>query len=110
MLNNIAIDAELVENGVWVQLQQSWFLIASVENNKFKAAIFDHGRNQFTDDEFCSLLANFILLGWKDVKQPDGSDLSYSKEMAKIALLSNDDVRMLVDHVSTNLKYFASKL
>ena len=106
MLNNIAFNADLIENGVWVQLQQSWFLIASVENNKFKSAIFDHGLNQFTDDEFCTLLAKFILLGWKDVKQPDGSDLAHSDDMAKIALLTNEDVRMLVDHVSTNLKYF----
>ena len=107
MLNNIAFNSDLIENGVWVQLQQSWFLIASVEKNQFKSAIFDHGRKEFTDDEFCAVLAKHILLGWRDVKLPDGSNLPYSYEMAKIALLTNEDVRTLVDHVSTNLKYFS---
>jgi hypothetical protein len=106
MLNNIAFNADAIKNGVWVQLQQSSFLVASVENSKFKSAIFDHGRKQFTDDEFCSILAKFILLDWRDVKQPNGEDLAYSEELAKIALMSNDEVRMLVDHVSTDLKYF----
>ena len=107
MLNNIAFNADLIENGVWVQLKQSWFLIASVEKSQFKSAIFDHGRKEFTDDEFCDVLANHILLGWRDVKLPDGSDLSYTREMAKTALMVNEEVRMLVDHVSTNLKYFS---
>ena len=108
MLNNIAIDADKINNGVWVNLLNSKFLIASVENSKFKSAVFDHGQKQFTDDEFCDLLANTILLNWADVKQPDGSDLIYSTAMAKIALLTNHDVRSLVDSVSTNLKYFVS--
>ncbi len=108
MLNNIALNAELIDNGIWTQLKQSWFLIASVENKKFKSAIFDHGQTLLNDEEICEILSKYILLGWRDVKQPDGNDLPYSTDMAKLALLSNAEVRELVDHVSTNLKYFVS--
>ena len=96
-----------VQKPPWFLRTVFFFLIASVEKNQFKSAIFDHGRKEFTDDEFCAVLAKHILLGWRDVKLPDGSDLPYSYEMAKIALLTNEDVRMLIDHVSTNLKYFS---
>lgn len=110
MLNDIKFNRDAIENGVWVQLKNSKFLIASVENSAFKAAVLDHGAERYTNEEFCNLLSLHILLGWSDVKQPDGSDLPYSYEMAKIALLTNDEVRALVDHVSTSLKYYSEQI
>lgn len=106
MLNAININSEAVNDGIWVSLHNSSFLIASVENSAFKNAVFAAGKKQFTDDEFCKILADTILLGWSDVKQPDGSELVYSKQMAVIALQVNDEVRSLVDAVSTNLGLF----
>lgn len=110
MLNDIKFNRDAIENGVWVQLKNSRFLIASVENSKFKAAVLNHGVENYTDEVFCELLSLHILLDWSDVKQPDGSDLSYSHEMAKLALLTNDEVRALVDHVSTSLKYYSEQI
>lgn len=106
MLNNINFCSESVSNGVWVQLYNSKFLIASVESSSFKRAVFESGKKQIDDDEFCKILADTILLNWSDVKQPDGSELVYSKEMAVIALKTNNEVRSLVDSVSTDLSFF----
>ncbi len=107
MLNQISIDKSKIDNGVWVNLHNSKFLIASVDSRAFKNEIFKYRNTPMTDQLFCKILANTILLDWSDVKEPNGSFLQYSKDFAEIALLTNADVRSLVDHVSTNLKYFS---
>lgn len=107
MLSNIKFDADKIENGVWVSLLNSEFLIASVENSKFKHTVFESRFVAISDEFYCKILADTILLDWRNVKDPNGDDLPYSKALAEIALKSNFEVRALVDSVSTTLKYFA---
>jgi len=106
MLNGINIDPDKISNGVWVDIVGSSFLIACVENAQFKNSVFRHGVSEISDAEYCKILADTILLDWRNVKDPDGNDLTYTKELAVIALTTNNDVRVLVDSVSTNLSYF----
>jgi len=103
MLNNIELNQHKINNGVWMPLLASSFLIASVENKRFKEKIFDHGQIKLTDDEMCEIIAETILLDWKDVKDPTGADLPYDKSVAVIALKTCEPLKALVDTVSTNL-------
>ena len=106
MLNNISINSEKVNNGVWRQLLKSKFLVASVNCEKFKQAILDHGSKELSDRDLVSIMAKTILLDWCDVKDPDGNNLLYSEQMAIIALSTSDAVRSFVDSVSTNIGFY----
>lgn len=109
MLNNIALNPMLVNNGVWMPLLRSRFLIASTDSQRFKQSILDHGRNGLTEDDLISIMSKTILLGWADVKDPAGKDLPYSEQMAAIALRQNEAVRTFVDNVSTNIGLYCEQ-
>lgn len=109
MLNKIEIDQRKANEGVWVSLLESKFLIASVEGKKFKQAILDLGSKPLSDDELIRVMSESILLDWQCVKDPNGHWLPYSKQLAVIALTTNDAVRKFVDSVSTDMsRYFKS--
>lgn len=106
MLNNIQISHDKVNNGVWHKLFRSELLIANTNSEKFKQAIVDLGSQPVTEDVLIRIMAKTILLGWRNVKDPQGSELAYTEELAIIALTSSDDVRVFVDKVSTDLQYY----
>ena len=103
MLNHIDNDFEKIENGVWLMLRQSSFLIASSESRKFKQAIIDCGIGGISSDTLDQIIAKTILLDWRDVKTPDGNDLPYSYDIALIAIKSNEELKAFVDKQSTSL-------
>lgn len=109
MLNNIQLNPMLVNNGIWMPLQRSRFLVASTDSQRFKQAIMDCGQNDISDDDLIKIMSKTILLGWADVKDPSGNDLPYSEQMAVIALKQNDAVRTFVDNVSTNIGLYCEQ-
>lgn len=106
MLDKIEIDQKKANEGVWVSLLESKFLIASVEGKKFKQAILDLGSKPLSDDDLIRVMSESILLDWQCVKDPDGDWLQYSNQLAAIALTTNDAVRKFVDSVSTDLSRY----
>lgn len=109
MLNKIEIDQTKANEGIWVPLLESKFLIASVEGRKFKQAVLDFGLKPLSDDVLIRIMSESILLDWQCVKDPDGNWLPYSKSLAIVALTTNDTVRKFVDSVSTDMsRYFKS--
>lgn len=106
MLNNIKISHDKVNNGVWRKLFRSELLIANTNSEKFKRAIVDLGSQPVTEDVLIHIMAKTILLGWRNVKDPQGSELVYTEELAVIALTTSDDVRAFVDKASTDLQYY----
>lgn len=106
MLNNIAISHDKINNGVWRKVFRSEFLVASVNSEAFKQRIMDLGSTPITDALLVEIMADTILLGWKNVKDPQGNNLEYTRDLAVIALTSSDSVRSLVDKISTNLQYY----
>lgn len=106
MLNNISISSVKINQGVWQRVFQSEFLIASVNCDAFKQRIMDLGSTPVTESVLVEIMADTILLDWRNVKDPQGDDLEYTRELAVIALTTNDSVRSIVDKISTNLKYY----
>lgn len=106
MLNNIKISHDKVNNGVWRKLFRSELLIANTNSEKFKQAIIDLGSSPVTEEALIRIMAKTILLGWRNVKDPQSSELAYTEELAIVALTSSDDVRTFVDKVSTDLQYY----
>ena len=106
MLNSIEFSPAKISDGVWVALLNSSFLIASIENKIFKQAVFDSRFKQISQDEYLKLLSETILLDWQGVLDPEGNELKYTPELGVIAFKTNEQVRNLVDNVSTDLSYF----
>lgn len=106
MLNSIEFSPAKISDGVWVALLNSSFLIASVESNAFKQAVFDSRFKQLSEDQYLEILAKTILRDWAGVLDPDGNELKYTPELGFIAFKTNEQVRNLVDDVSTDLSYF----
>ena len=106
MLNNVKIDSVKVNEGVWRRVFRSELLIAHVSNDKFKQAIMDSAAVQMTEEALIRIMAKTILLGWRNVKDPQGNELVYTEELAVIALTDSDDIRSFVDKVSTDLQYY----
>lgn len=104
MLNQISIDIDKINKGVWQSLHGSKFLIASIESQAFKQAVLDC--KDLTEDQLMQILAKTILLDWLHVKNPSGDDIEYSQSMAVLALTQSDEVRGLVDSVSTTLRFY----
>jgi len=109
MLNNIKTNQLLIDNGVWMPLLQSRFLIASVESKRFKQAIIDNGQKALTEDVLIGIMAKTILLDWSMVKDPQGNDLAYSNDMAAIALKTNESVKSFVDRISTSIGLYCEQ-
>lgn len=106
MLNNVKIDLVKVNEGVWRKVFRSELLIAHVSNDKFKQAIMNLAAVQMTEEALIRIMAKTILLGWRNVKDPQGNELIYTEELAVIALTDSDDIRSFVDKVSTDLQYY----
>ena len=106
MLNSVEFSAAKISEGVWVALLNSSFLIASVECKEFKQAVFNSRFKQLSEDQYLEILAMTILRDWDAVLDPEGNELKYTPELGVIAFKTNEQVRNLVDNVSTDLSYF----
>ena len=109
MLDQIRIDYDKVNNGQWMRLRNSEFLIAHTSKESFKADLtMKLNRQGFISlGDLCEILADHILLSWRSVKQPSGGDLDYTRDFAAYALLSNTELRDFVEERSQDLAYFS---
>lgn len=99
----------LANEGVWMPLLNSRFLIASVESKRFKQAIIDLNGAEISSDKLISIMSETILLGWSDVKTPSGENLQYTPEMVIVALKSNESVKLFVDKISTSIGLYCEQ-
>lgn len=108
MLDQVEFDQEKLENGAWVKLHNSKFLIAHASKQKFKAVVSSiiSKSGPISDIELCNAIATHILLDWDDVMTPWGGKLEYSKDLAAYALATNEELREFVDKVSVDYSYF----
>lgn len=107
-----------LDDGVWADFGGSRFLIASTSNSKFMRAMnrlqapfrkqIEKGTMDPDDTKniVVKSLAEAILKGWEDVKDPTGKDVPFSKEMAIIALANNEELREFVQEFATDLANF----
>ena len=107
-LDSVVIDYGKVQNGSWMKLKQSEFLVAHAGKESFKLALSvklnDQGYIGLYD--LCEILADHIFLSWRSVKQPNGEDLDYTRELAIYALVSNAELRDFIEVRSQDLSYF----
>lgn len=108
MLNDVIIDYDKVNRGIWRELGLSSFLVAHTCNERFKSdlVISLNGSTSIEKTAFCKILADCILLDWRGVKQPDGQDLKYTKSLATYALLTNQELFDFVESVSNDLSLY----
>lgn len=117
-----AYDQDKADKGVWVDLEDSKFLICSIKNREFKnfltdrlkpyrdrinskKAENDHALKQILDDITIEGLARFILLDWKNVKN-EGKTVKYSYENAVKFLTDYNDFRVFINECATDLSLF----
>lgn len=105
MLCDVNIDNDAMINGRWFSVRNSQFKIAHVSNPAFVEAINRCGIH-VTVKQLCQAMSQFLLLDWKDVKQPDGSDLPFNAENSFIAISRSDEVREFVEKISGDISKF----
>lgn len=109
-LDSDVFDAELSEEGVWVDFYSgSQLKLASTDNKKYKATLAKSARkhrlllDQTNDDQFelvqritCEALAKHVLLDWKGIHMGGVENVPYSVEKGIQALLKSARLREFV--------------
>ena len=116
----LIVDQELkaVKNGRWVKFDGSEFLVAHTSNLKFQRIIqqLQHPyRKKIEDgkcdpavlkDIMCEAMSKAILLDWRGVKNTEDQDLDFSIEMAKSALMADDDFREFIQSTAADFSAY----
>lgn len=110
-LKQIALDSEKQVNGTWVSyLGDAELLIASSASPEFRAFVRETIRphrkefkaNRIKEDRMRELMApgfgRFLLRGWRNITEDDGTAIQYTPEKAT-ELLMREDLRHLYDFV-----------
>ena len=107
-----------LDDGVWADFGGSRFLIASTSNTKFMRVMnrlqapfrkqLEKGTMDPEDSKNIVIksLAEAILKGWENVKDPKGNDVPFSKDMAILALTNDEELREFVQEFATDLANF----
>lgn len=118
MFNIDSFDDNKQENGTWVKYGGSEFLIAASDNPKYirtvsrlvkpyKKQIEKGGLDpEVSADLTCEAMAEAVLLDWKKVRDSTGKEVTYSKEIAKTALIKNKELRNFVSEFSQEFDNF----
>lgn len=108
MINDVNIDTDKIRNGAWFKIKNSSFLIAHQSKPQYEFSLRElfSRRSSVDDPTMCELISQHLLLDWKNVKKPDGSDLAYSKSVAHKALLANTELKDFVSRCSKDLTNF----
>lgn len=93
-LNNMRIDLQKELDGVWIPyIGDVQLLVARMTNDRFQASqrrvLREKGVNSMQDlpeEDVAEMskpgVAEFVLLGWKNIEDEDGNEVVYSKEKA----------------------------
>lgn len=107
-----------LDEGVWANFGGSRFLIASTSNVKFMRAMnrlqapfrkqLEKGTMDPEDTKniVVKALAEGILKGWEDVKDSEGNDVPFSRQMCELALANNEELREFVQEFAADLANF----
>lgn len=124
MFNIDSFSEEKKVNGVWKKIDgsESEFLIGSTSNfafqrefNRLQKPHQKRIKNDNLDpktslDLVCEALSKTVLLDWKNVIDGSGKKVKFSHEVAKQALLKNEDLREFVQEVALNNDNFQADL
>ncbi len=115
-------DVSLIDQGAWVDYQNSKFLIAHMSNLKFQRALarlqqpyrrkIESGTMdpEVSKNLICRAMAEGILLDWKDVRSSSGEvNVPYTVEAGYTALFRNPEFRDFVSDFAMNLSNFRSE-
>lgn len=118
--NEVKVNAELGENGVWIQHDETTsFRIARLNNRKFQKLFtklmlpyrrqFDAGKlsNEKQIDIMCKAMAETILLGWKGLTD-SGELVEYSVDKAYeyLSMDGADEFRDLITGYAQDAETF----
>lgn len=110
-----------IDSGVWRDLNESKFLIASSASLKFVRTLTrlqkPHrrkiDRNEMDPGEMQNILiqaiSESVLLDWKGVKNREGAEVEYTPERGRQALKNNPAFREFVMEVSSDLGNFQAE-
>ena len=113
-----AIDPKAESEGLWFDFSGSKFKIASTSSTSYQKRISKlyapHRRKieqgkldpETGRDLIASALAGNILVDWKDVLTSDGKPVKFSVEVAKEALMGNEDLRDFVLETAADIANF----
>lgn len=103
--------------GTWTKFGDSKFKVASSSSTKFQRALnrlqapyrkkIDKGTldPKISKDLLCEAMADALIVDWKDVVSAEGP-VEYSPEVAKRALMNNDDLREFLLEYSQDIQNF----
>ena len=113
-----AINPKAESEGIWFDFMGSKFKIASTSSSAYQkrlAKLYHPHRRKIEQGKLdpdigneliAKALAGSILTDWKDVSDIEGNDVAFSKEVAKTALMVNEDLREFVMESATDIDGF----
>jgi hypothetical protein len=122
-LNQLFVDPDIAEKGVWVDFYgDSKLLLASTESKKYKSTLAKLARahriqldeanedaTQLVQAITAEALAKCVLLDWRDVKM-DGTVMPYSWEVGKQAMIQSSKFREFVTERAADTSLFRKEV
>ena len=117
-----AIDPKAETEGLWFEFSGSKFKIASTSSVAYQKRLSKlyapHRRKieqgkldpETGSDLVATALAGQVLTDWKDVQTVDGKTVKFSVEVAKEALVANQDLRDWILECANDISNFRSEL
>lgn len=118
---NIDNDNSLLTAGMWVEFEDSQFLVTHMSNMAFQRAVtrkqapyrsrIEKGTldPQISRDLMVQAMAEALVLDWKDVVDASGKQVPFSKEACLKALKNNDGLRDFISEFAMNLDNFRNE-
>ena len=119
VINQVSEDKRA--HGEWGSYNGGKFLVAHTSSNAFQQTLSRLQRphikkinnNQLnaktSKDIMCEAISSDLLLGWKEVVDAEGGEIEFSKDMAKAALMNDDDFRDWVQEFGTDLDNYKAQ-
>lgn len=116
-----AIDPKAETEGMWFDFCGSQFKISSTSSTSYQKRIAKlyapHRRKveqgkldpEIGKELIATALAGNILVDWKDVLTNDGKQVKFSVEVAKDALMGNEDLRDFILETASDIANFRSE-
>lgn len=109
---------QALETGTWTSFRGAEFLIAHAGSLKFQRAMMrlqkpfrrkmERGEMDPADQKriLIQALAESILLDWKGVKDSDGKEVSYSRDLGVKAITNDESFREFIMEFSMDMQNF----
>lgn len=108
-------------DGVWTEFGDSKFKVASTSSTKFQRILnrlqapyrkkMEKGTldPKVSKDILCEAMSEGLLLDWKNVVDGNGAEVAFDSEVAKRALLNNDDLREYLSEFAADLENYRTE-